>query len=92
MKRVDHILVGCEVLARNEHITRHNKAAAYLHWKICQHYDIEVTNKWYEHKLDTVMHNTDNNITILWDMAVNTDKYNSEQIRYRSERFKKCHL
>ena len=27
---VDHILLGCEVLAKAEYITRHNKAAAYL--------------------------------------------------------------
>ena len=31
---VDHILSGCEVLAKTEYITRHNKAAAYLHWRI----------------------------------------------------------
>ena len=62
---VDHILSGCEVLAKTEYITRHNKAATYLHWRICQDYDIETTNKWYEHKLETVVHNTDNNITIL---------------------------
>ena len=60
---VNHILSGCEVLARTEYITKHNKAAAYLHWRICQAYDIEV-NKWYEHKPETVMHNTNNNITI----------------------------
>ena len=45
---VDHILSGCEVLARTEYITRHNKGAAYLHWRICQDYDIE-------HKPETVM-------------------------------------
>ena len=71
---VDHILSGCEVLAKTEYITRHNKATAYLHWRICQDYDIETTKKWYEHKPETVVHNTDNNITILWDMAVHTDR------------------
>ena len=44
-KTVDHILSGCEVFARAEYITRHNKAKAYLRWRICQDYDIEVTNK-----------------------------------------------
>ena len=61
---VGHILSGCEVLARTEYTARHNKAAAYLNWRICQDYDIEVTYKWYEHKPETVMHNTDIN-TIL---------------------------
>ena len=40
---VDHILSGCEVLAKTEYITRHNKAAAYLHWRICQDYNIKST-------------------------------------------------
>ena len=47
---VDHIVSGCEVLAKTEYISRHNKAAAYLNWNICQDHDIEVTDKWYEHK------------------------------------------
>ena len=41
---------------------------------MCQDYDIETANKWYEHKPETVVHSTDNNITILWDMAVHTDR------------------
>ena len=50
---VDHILSGWEVLPRTEYITKNNKPAAYLHWRICQDYDIEVTNKWYGHKPET---------------------------------------
>ena len=50
---MDHVLSGCEVSARTEYVTRHNKAAAYLHWNISKEYDIEVTNKWYEHKPET---------------------------------------
>ena len=36
--------------------------------------NIEITDKWYEHEPDNVMHNKDNNITITWDMPVNTDR------------------
>ena len=71
---VDHILSGCEVLAKTEYISRHDKAAAYLHWNICQDHDIEVTDKWYEHKPESVTHNKDSKITIMWDMPVNTDR------------------
>ena len=67
---VDHI----EVLAKTEYISRHNNAAAYLHWSICKDLDIEITDKWYQHAPETVMHNKDNNITIMWDMPVNTDR------------------
>ena len=35
---VNHILSGCEVLAITEYITKHNKAAAYLHWRIYHDY------------------------------------------------------
>ena len=33
-----------------------------------------MTDKWYQHQPETVMHNKDNNITIMWDMPVNTDR------------------
>ena len=71
---VDRIVSRCEVLAKTEYISRHNNAAAYLHWSICKDHDIEITDKWYEHEPETVMHNKDNNITIMWDMPVNTDR------------------
>ena len=71
---VDHIVSGCEVIAKTEYISRHNNAAAYLHWSICKDYDIEITDKWYQHEPKTVMRNKDNNITIMWDMPANTDR------------------
>ena len=69
---VDHIVSGCEVLAKTEYISRHNKTAAYLHWSICKDHHIEITDKWYEP--ETAMHNKDNNVAIIWDMPVNTDR------------------
>ena len=43
-----------------------------MHWKICNHYDIEIPSKWYEHKpllsVDT------QRVTTLWDLAIKTDK------------------
>ena len=64
---MDHIVSGCEVLAKTEYISRHDKNAAYLHCNICQDHDIEVIDKWYEHKPESVTHN-------MWDMPVNTDR------------------
>ena len=64
------LFLGCEILAKTESISRHDKAAAYLHWTICKYNDIEITDKWYEHKPETVMHNEDNNITIMWDQSI----------------------
>ena len=67
---MDHIVCGCEVLSKIEYISRHNYSAAYLHWSISKDHDIETTDKWYEHKPETVMHNEQN---IMWDTPVNTD-------------------
>ena len=71
---VDHIVSGCEVLAKTEYISRHNNAAAYLHWSICKDHDLKITDKWYQHTPETVIHNKDNNLTIMWDMPVHTDR------------------
>ena len=39
---IDHLVSGCPELAKTEYIHRHNKAAAHMHWKICQEFGIEV--------------------------------------------------
>ena len=44
---VDHIVSRCEVLAKTQYLSRHNDAAAYLHWSISNNHDIEITGKWY---------------------------------------------
>ena len=43
-----------------------------FYWKACQHYSIEVPERWYEHKLETVTENEE--VTMLrWDMQIHTD-------------------
>ena len=46
----------------------------YPHWSICKDHDIEITDKWYLHEPETVIRNKDNNIIIMWDIPVNTDR------------------
>ena len=70
---VGRIVSERETLAKTQYISRHNKAAAYLHWRICKDHDIESIDKWYEHKPETLMNNQDN-ITIMWDMPVHNDR------------------
>ena len=66
---VDHIISVCHELAKNDFLERHNKAAAYIHWKTCQHYSIEVTERWYEHKPETVTENEDSTVkSTVWLM------------------------
>ena len=71
---VNHLVSGCEVLAKTEYISMHNNAAAYLHWSIRNGHGIEITDKWYQHEPETLMHNKDNNVAIMWDVLVNTDR------------------
>ncbi|XP_078348127.1 uncharacterized protein LOC144633190 isoform X1 [Oculina patagonica] len=69
---IDHIVSGCPELAKTEYIHRHDKAAAYIHWKVCHNYNIETSEKWYDHEPETVTENED--VTILWDMPIHTDR------------------
>ncbi|KAF7218105.1 putative LOC107393841-like protein [Nothobranchius furzeri] len=69
---IDHIVSGCPTLARTEYIHRHDRAASYIHWKICKHFHLPAADKWYEHQPPTVTEN--NNIAVLWDMPINTDR------------------
>jgi len=68
---IDHIVSGCPALAKTDYIHRHDRVGTYIHWLLCRHYNIPTTEKWYEHKPNTVTEN--DNITILWDMPVHTD-------------------
>ena len=64
--------VNTNWLAKTDYLERHNKAAVYIHWKVCQHYSIEIPERWYEHKPETVTENEE--VTILWDMKIHTDR------------------
>ena len=69
---IDHLISGCSELAKTEYIQRHNRTAAYIHWKMCKHYNIKVTDKYYEHEPKTVTEN--NEATTVWDMPILTEK------------------
>ena len=45
-----------------------------LYWSICKDHDLKITDKWYQHTPVTAMHNKHNNLTIMWDMPVSTDR------------------
>ena len=46
-KTIDHLISGCTTLAPNEYLNRHNRAAQYLHWKICKHYRAQHAENWH---------------------------------------------
>jgi hypothetical protein len=42
---IKHIVAGCTTLMPSEYINRHNKVAGYIHWMICKHMGLQVTDK-----------------------------------------------
>ena len=92
-KTIDHLVSGCPELVKTEYIHRHNKAAAYMQWKICKEFDIEVKERWYELEPKTVTEN--DSVNILWDMPIHTDRTiaaNRPDIVLKSKKGKACLL
>ena len=68
---VDHIVSGCPKLTQTEYINRHDKATAYIHWKVCQSHNIKTLEKWYDYTPEMVTESED--ATILWNMQIHKD-------------------
>ncbi|XP_063591903.1 uncharacterized protein LOC134768991 [Penaeus indicus] len=69
---IDHLISGCPVLAPNECKNRHDRVGQYLHWTICNSYNIKTCEHWYEHKPEPVVEGE--NATLLWDFSIHTDR------------------
>ena len=90
---IDHIVSNCSVLAPNEYTVRHDRVAQYIHWTLCNHFGIETSPRWYEHKPEPVTETQ--NITILWNFAIHTDrtiKANRPDIVLKDRQNKTCQL
>ena len=71
-KTVSQIISECSMLTPREYKRRHDNVAMYIHWRLCEKYDLDKANKWYEHKPDGVIENT--NYKILWDVMIQCDR------------------
>lgn len=90
---IHHVVSGCPILAKNAYLDRHNIVAAQLHWNICREFKIEVEDRWYKHKPDPVINTPE--VTIIWDMQVQTDreiKANKPDIIVKNKKHKTCLL
>ena len=74
LETVEHIISGCQSLAADQYLNRHNQVAAQLHLDICKYNNIAVeAQHWYQHKHERVVENE--LATILWDSPVIADRY-----------------
>ena len=74
-------------------ITKAQQSSSLYHWEICKNYNIEVTDKYYEHKPTTETENKE--ATILWDMPIQTDKEikaNRPDIVVKNKKERTCQL
>ena len=90
---IDHLVSGCPILTPKEYKARHYRVGQYLHWTICKHYDMSHSAKWYKHKTPPVVEGE--NITILWDFSIHTDRSiqaNRPDIVIKDHKNKTCFL
>ena len=64
---IDQLISGSTILAPNEYTNRHHRVGQYIHWKICNHYNIGTPNKPLP-VVDTPK------VTILCDFSIRTDR------------------
>ena len=65
------------MLAQKDYKRRHDKACLNLHMTLCRKYSLEVSEKWYQHKVDSVVENK--SLKIQWDFNIQTD----QEIKHR---------
>ena len=71
-ERIFHILGACDVLAKREYFTRHNDICKYLHYKILDHYKMEVGRNWYMHCPPDVVIGKD--VEVIYDQVILTTR------------------
>ena len=65
------------MLAPKEYKRQHDKACLNIHWVLCKKYGVKVCERWYEHKVESVIEK--DIVKILWDVCIQVDR----QIEHR---------
>ena len=66
---INHIS-ECSKLAQKEYKTRHDWVGKVIHWKMCNEFKFDRTNKWYVHNPAPVLENDTHKL--LWDFDIHT--------------------
>ena len=69
---VTHITSACQKLAQTQYKHRHDKVGKKIHWLLSKKYNLECTDKWYQHSPESVAENEE--VKILWDFMIQTDR------------------
>jgi hypothetical protein len=67
-----HTVVKCTTLAPSAYTNRKNKAAGYIHWTVCEHVGLQVTDGDCKHVTERVT--TVNGTVVMWDVPGITDR------------------
>ena len=68
---VHHIVSECKKMAQKAYKRRHDNVARIVHWHLCKKYDLERTEKWYEHSPEGVIESDE--VKLLWDVNIQCD-------------------
>ena len=60
------------MLAQKHYKRRHDKVCLNIHWGLCKKYGVKVCERWFEHKVESVIEN--NIVKILWDVCIQVDR------------------
>jgi DNA-directed RNA polymerase subunit RPC12/RpoP len=72
VESISHILAECPFIAQTLYMERHNRVAAFIHWKLCKINAFETeSDGWTQHTPSKIMENS--HIKILWDCNIFTD-------------------
>ena len=77
VENVLHIDSGCSMLAQKEYKRRHENVCLNIHWTLCKEYGAKLCERWYEHKVESVIKN--DTMRILWNVCIQVDR----QIKHR---------
>ena len=69
---VTHITSACQKLAQTQYKHRHDKVGKKIHWLLSKKYNLECTDKWYQHSPEPVAENEE--VKILLDFMIQTDR------------------
>ena len=60
------------MLAQKEYNRSHDKVCLNIHWAFCKKYTVKVCERWYKHKVESVIEN--DIVKILWNVCIQVDR------------------